>query len=102
MVTAGLAASKSCVGPSSFLSVSVARMYSMFVLSRTDHIGHSVPHVQPDALLAQATPLRLHGTGDFQRFRALRGTLQTVHAAAAGPDQRGPGEQRLLLVHAAV
>src|SRR5215218_7264631 len=95
MVTAGLMASMSCVGPSSFLRVSVARMKDMFVLSRPSYIGHSVPHPQPDALLTQVAHLGVHGTGDFQRFCALRGALQAIHAATSGPDERGAGEQRL-------
>src|SRR5215211_8545733 len=102
MVTAGLVASMSCVGPSSFLRVSVARMKDMFVLSRPSYIGHSVPHPQPDALLTQVAHLGVHGTGDFQRFCALRGALQAIHAATSGPDERGAGEQRLLLAHAAL
>src|SRR5215210_8414189 len=102
MVTAGLVASKSGVGPSNFLRVSVARMKSMFALSRPPYIGHSVSHPRPDALLVQGAPLGADGTGDFQHFCALCGALQTVHAATSGPDQRRPGEQRLLLVHAPV
>src|SRR4051812_50121459 len=102
MVTAGLVASKSCVGPSSFLSVSVARMNTILPLSRTPYIGHSVRSRRPLPLPGRGDHLGLYGTRDLQHFRAVRGALQAVHTAACGPDQRGAGEQRPILVHPAL
>src|SRR5215207_1939338 len=84
MVTAGLATCTSCVGPSSFLSVSVARMRSILTLRRAPYIGHSEPLPRAEPLLAQ------------------RRRLQAVHAAPGGPDQRGAGEQRAVLADLAV
>src|SRR5829696_2266724 len=102
MVTAGLATCTSCVGPSSFLSVSVARMRSILTLRRTPYIGHSEPLPRADPLLPWRPRLGRDGPRDAQRGDAWRRRLQAVHAAPGGPDQRGAGEQRAVLADLAV
>src|SRR5215217_400124 len=97
MVTAGLAACTSCVGPSSFLSVSVARMMVILALRRPPYIGHSQPSRKPDPLCGGWRPLGLDGARDPQRCGAWSGRLQAVHAAAGGPDEGRACEQRAVL-----
>src|SRR5215211_4377167 len=102
MVTSGLAASKSCVGPSSFLSVSVARMSVILDLRPGPYIRHSVPPEGRVPLGAERDPLRPHGTRDLQGFGAPRRRLEPVYPPACGPHERRPGEQWMVLADLAV
>src|SRR5215216_7045991 len=98
MVTSGLATVPSCVGPSSFLRVSVARMGVILALSRPPYIGYSQRPEGPGPLGRAAARLRLDGARDPQRRGAWRGGFQPVHAAPGDPDDGWSGEQRAVLL----
>src|SRR3954468_21050604 len=90
------------VGPSSFLSVSVARMRVILRLRQGLHIGQMERPEDPDPLPGEAHVLAPSRSGDLQDFPVVRGGLQAQHEAALLPDQRGPGEQRVVLADLAV